>query len=33
MDNNKTAFVIVAHPDNIEFMAAGTLLLLKATLN
>jgi len=25
----KTAFAIVAHPDDIEFMMAGTLLLLK----
>lgn len=27
--DNKTAIAIVAHPDDIEFMAAGTLLLLK----
>ncbi|MDQ6630443.1 MAG: PIG-L family deacetylase, partial [Verrucomicrobiota bacterium] len=25
----KTAFAIAAHPDDIEFMMAGTLLLLK----
>ncbi|MBA4146471.1 MAG: PIG-L family deacetylase [Verrucomicrobia bacterium] len=27
--SNKIAFAIVAHPDDIEFMMAGTLLLLK----
>src|SRR5690349_16573984 len=26
---SKTAFAIFAHPDDIEFVAAGTLLLLK----
>jgi LmbE family N-acetylglucosaminyl deacetylase len=29
MKKNKIAFAIVAHPDDIEFMMAGTLLLLK----
>ena len=28
-DKKLTVFAIVAHPDDIEFMMAGTLLLLK----
>ena len=28
-DKELTAFAIVAHPDDVEFMMAGTLLLLK----
>ncbi|MEO6036439.1 MAG: PIG-L family deacetylase, partial [Verrucomicrobiota bacterium] len=27
--NPKIAFAVAAHPDDIEFMMAGTLLLLK----
>ena len=28
-DNNKTALAVVAHPDDVEFICAGTLALLK----
>ena len=29
MQNNPTAFALVAHPDDVEFMMAGTMVLLR----